>query len=460
MYSESEARKTRSLSICLIMVLSALGPVVSASFGTMEEMNSTLYVDGVEYEMVAINYWGDLDCTEVTDNDGNVEGYECEEDIDGDGESDQGFWFDDCDDSSGSWECVWQYVNPMYEEGNHSLTFEITNLETEVDVNLHVSIHSWDAMGGSDYWYSNGMMNTTTAGEISFSDAYMITDNSTCDGQIDINGDYSENGTSIGSMSWYFSGPCEYDGHLELEYDGLLWERVEITESEGIDNCDEIEGNWYCEIDYDDDGNFDWLNWYQDCEQDPVTGWECIVNFLDPLLMEGNHTMELSAEGLEAGYSYKLEISLETWEQMSGDQGEGELVTYFNGSSASTQFNLETSNYTCNARVNANLISGTWDSSGNFQYNDTVESPQFKFDGPCEIPPSPFTLTMDGVEHEQIQHFDYFDGCEEMFEYGNEDYECWMDDWDYDGDGEPKPTLKNKQYRKWGSAAWAEPLNK
>ncbi len=112
MYSESEARKTRSLSICLIMVLSALGPVVSASFGTMEEMNSTLYVDGVEYEMVAINYWGDLDCTEVTDNDGNVEGYECEEDIDGDGESDQGFWFDDCDDSSGR---LWETSGRLWE---------------------------------------------------------------------------------------------------------------------------------------------------------------------------------------------------------------------------------------------------------------------------------------------------------------------------------------------------------
>ncbi|MEO2114970.1 MAG: hypothetical protein ABGX21_01450, partial [Candidatus Poseidoniia archaeon] len=88
MYSESDARKTRSLSICLIMVLSSLGPIVSASEGHLE-MNSTLYVDGAEYEMVGIPFWGDiLDCTEMTDSDGNVEGYECGVDMDGDGGED------------------------------------------------------------------------------------------------------------------------------------------------------------------------------------------------------------------------------------------------------------------------------------------------------------------------------------------------------------------------------------
>ncbi|HIG33780.1 MAG TPA: hypothetical protein EYQ11_02725, partial [Candidatus Poseidoniales archaeon] len=245
MYSESDARKTRSLSICLIMVLSALGPIVSASEGHLE-MNSTLYVDGAEYEMVGIPFWGDiLDCNEVPDPDGNVEGYECSVDMDGDDMEDDYWFFVDCDDSTGIWECVWTYVVPMYDEGNHSLTVDVFDLETEVDVNLHVNIWTFDDMGGnSGYWEFDGTMNTTTAGEISFSDAYVITDNSTCHGQISIYGDYDEsapsplNGTSIGSMEWMFHGPCEYDGHLELEYDGMLWEQVGITQSEGIDDCE------------------------------------------------------------------------------------------------------------------------------------------------------------------------------------------------------------------------------
>ena len=435
MYSESDARKTRSLSICLIMVLSALGPVVSADYGYGHmEMNSTLYVDGTEHEMVGIPFWGDLECTEVVDPDGNVEGYECSQDVDGDGVEDDFWFFEDCDDSSGSWECVWNYVDPMYGEGNHSLTVDVFNLETEVDVNLYADIWTYDDMGGMDYWYFDGTMNTTTAGEVSFSEAYMITDNSTCHGQISVHGDYDGNGTSIGGMNWNFAGPCEYDGHLELEYDGMLWEQVGITESEGIDNCDEIEGNWYCEIDYDEDGNVDWLNSYEDCEEDPVTGWECVFEYLHPLLMEGNHSMDLTASGLEADYSYKLEIDLYTWERMAGEDDAGNLeYLYFNGSSTTTQFYFETTNYTCNAWVSAQLVSGTWDSSGNFQWNDSVESPEFKFDGPCEIPPSPFTLTMDGVEHEPIQHYDEYDECEED---GN-DFECWQSDWDFDGDGEP-----------------------
>ena len=46
---------------------------------------------------------------------------------------------------------------------------------------------------------------------------------------------------------------------------------------------------------------------------------------------------------------------------------------------------------------------------------------------------SSFTLTYDGVEWEEQWNYQTFDECEDM----GDGYECWNDDWDNDGDGEP-----------------------
>ena len=103
MYSESDARKTRSLSICLLVVLSVLGPLASADHDSHVGMNTTLFIDGIEYEMEEVPFWDSLDtCTENSDG-----GFECEMDTDGDGNNDAYHYFEDCDDSSGSWECVY-----------------------------------------------------------------------------------------------------------------------------------------------------------------------------------------------------------------------------------------------------------------------------------------------------------------------------------------------------------------
>ena len=57
----------------------------------------------------------------------------------------------------------------------------------------------------------------------------------------------------------------------------------------------------------------------------------------------------------------------------------------------------------------------------------------FHFNGPCEQPPSPFTLTYDGVEWEPVWDYEYYDDCEDV----GDGYECWDDDeseydWHYD----------------------------
>ena len=114
----NSVRKTRSLSICLIMVLSAVGPLATADHDSHVAMNSSLFISGDEYEMEEVPFWGELDsCTEYSDEDGDEGWFECESDSDGDGENDQYWWFEDCDDSSGEWVCTLTEVQPLIEEG-------------------------------------------------------------------------------------------------------------------------------------------------------------------------------------------------------------------------------------------------------------------------------------------------------------------------------------------------------
>jgi hypothetical protein len=448
MYSESDARKTRSLTICLIMVLSSLGPVASADHMNYGDghlnMHTTLFVDGAEYETIGIPFWGDLECYPHSDEQGDVYGYECEE-IDDNGDAIGGWWFEDCDDSTGTWTCIWQEVMPMYEHGNHTIEFEVTDLETEVDVELHVEIWTFDIFDTHQNWNYDATLNTTTAGEVDMT-AYLITENSTCQGEINIhgyiwsavNGSNESDWFEIGHKRWDFNGPCEGEGHLSLEYDGVNWEEIENDFDGEILDCDLIEGGWYCEIDWDMDGNTDDIHLLHDCEEDATTGdWVCVANYMHPLLMGGTHSMEIMAEDLPANGNYSLEIRLEAHEDMSMSDWTLPKV-YFNGSAANAEyfpFSFETSNFTCWAGVSAELRSGDWDATGNFMEHDIIENGRFGFDGPCEMRPSPFTLTIDGVDWEYIEHYEDYDNCSPDVEDGW--FICWHDEWDEDSDGLP-----------------------
>ena len=132
MYS---ARKTRSLSICLIMVLSAMGPVATlatADHDSIVGMNSSMIIDGDEYEMVEVPFWGDIiSCNDEGDY------YTCDVDLDGDGNYDGNWHFNDCEmDAAGEWECVYSEQSPLLDEGNYSIEFQVWVEDAEAEVGV------------------------------------------------------------------------------------------------------------------------------------------------------------------------------------------------------------------------------------------------------------------------------------------------------------------------------------
>ena len=73
----------------------------------------------------------------------------------------------------------------------------------------------------------------------------------------------------------------------------------------------------------------------------------------------------------------------------------------------SETFHLVTDNYTCGVNINVHLYEQHEDGSG---YR--VASGNFHFNGPCEQPPSPFTLTYDGMDYEIGYHYSTYDDCD------------------------------------------------
>ena len=439
MYS---VRKTRSLSICLIMVLSALGPLASADHDSHVAMNSSLFIDGAEYEMEEIPFWGELDsCTEYNSEDGDGGGYyECESDTDGDGEADETWDFEDCDNSSGEWICTYWTVHPLIEAGNYSLLFEVYDLEPNTNFSVSTSVHSWERHSGS--WDMNwgGYIDSDSAGDISSSETYLIVENATCSGYAHVSVHYAENGTnwssgdSLGSLAFHFDGPCEGDSHLELEYDGVQWEPyAHEYPGDQIMDCEEYGANWFCTMDWDGDGDADGLNQFENCHNSSGD-WECVEHYSDPIIEEGSYTMVIEAFDLESNESYLLEVAsydCEHWNCENEDRAD----YFFNGSTGSVTFNMAADNYSCNVGIQVSLMTVHWDnSSGGWSTNDQVEWRTFGFKGPCDMPPSPFTLYMDGVEHENTIHYSEYDECVEDYDH----FQCWQYDWDEDGDGDPE----------------------
>ena len=428
MYSESDARKTRSLSICLLMVLSVLGPLASADHDSHVGMNTTLFIDGIEYEMEEVPFWGSLDtCTE--NSDGN---FECEMDTDGDGNNDGYYYFEDCDDSSGSWECVYAEVQPLIDEGNYSLLFEVYNLEADTNFSVSINVYTDSIYGGwSQNW--NHYFDSDSTGQLNASGAYLDIQSEACSGYASIQVHYAANGSYMGSKYFWFDGPCDADSHMTLEYDGEEWEQEPQFQDWGtILDCDEYGASWFCTMDYNDDGYADGMSEFLDCELLSDGSWECVYSYHDPLIQPGNHTMTIDASGLDANESYVIMVDpqvCDMWNCYYPDESE----ILFNGSIGSGTFYLETDDYTCNANLHISIRTVQWDSSGQWYWYDQIESRNFRFSGPCEQPPSPFTLTVDGVEHEVTIHWNDYDNCEDD---GNH-FDCWNDDWDYDGDGEP-----------------------
>ena len=83
------------------------------------------------------------------------------------------------------------------------------------------------------------------------------------------------------------------------------------------DHCEESDGDswndydcWNDDWDNDGDGEPDWTNGEEDCE-DMGDGWQCEGWEQDPYIEAGNHTMEISVEGLESGEEYFIDVEIE-----------------------------------------------------------------------------------------------------------------------------------------------------
>ena len=115
--------------------------------------------------------------------------------------------------------------------------------------------------------------------------------------------------------------------------------------------------------------------------------------------------MILTVEDLTSGLNYSLWVETEVCSQMGCEFSE--IDTNFTATSDSEDitFYLATDDYTCNVNVFADVSEnhdGSWTSFTDY----------FHFNGPCEQPPSPFTLTYDGVDYEMNYHYSTYDDCD------------------------------------------------
>ena len=423
--------------------------------GPCEEPPSpfTLTYDGMEYEMEVHTEAFD-DCTDMGD------GYECMMgyDHDGDNETDDWdyWWFDyeQCEwsEDDGVWHCVMHEMPPHIEEGNHSMELEVAGLEVGEAYQLHLRYGTSNPMQGEDLEDASFLWNATSETE-SFS-FHIETDNYTCQAGVEADLeviDEDGDGHHLFGDDFWFMAPCEMPpSPFTLTYDGVEWELEVVTEQ--FEDCTDMDDGYYeCEIDHGD-GHYDYMHFeYEQCEWSEDDGvWYCEVHSPHhPFIEEGNHSMELHVEGLEVGDSYHLWINAFECNEVTGCTGNHLEAYDWNATSEEEvfEFNMETSNWTCSASVEA-WLSGV-DEDGN---HHTIFQQEFWFDGPCEAPPSPFTLTYDGVEWDWDLDLEQFENCTQSDGHhgddhdghhgddhdGHHDGQGWQCEWghDWDGDGE------------------------
>ena len=389
--------------------------------GPCEEPTSpfNLTYDGVEYEM-EYEFMEFDDCTDMG-------GYwECEygHDWDGDGQVDDYdyyyFMHEDCEwsETDTVWHCLIDASPPAINEGNHTMSLLIEDLVVGEDYTLDFfaeTCSQQNCEGGNDTVH-----NFTATAESETVVFYVETDNYTCQLHIGIwLGSVDEYG--VDEIFWEgfdFRGPCfTPPSPFTLTYDGVEYE-MEIHY--GVyDDCTDA-GNWY-QCDNYTDGYSDSFG-YNDCEwSEADMVWHCVLDMERPTIEEGNHTMELMVEGLEVGDNYSVTINHSQCQVMDGCESE-----YNNHDFTATDenetvvFYLETDNSTCDVGIWVEI-----DHEGSHMFSEG-----FDFKGPCQMPPSPFTLTYDGVEYEMDYEFMEYDDCTDM----DGDWECeYGHDWDGDG---------------------------
>ena len=416
--------------------------------GPCEEIPSpfTLYYDGMEYALEYNNMTGFDDCEyRIMYGD-----YECWTDIDWDGDGETDYtdyrYFEDCTNGTAGWECVEWYDSPFVEAGNHSGWLDVDGLDPEGSYVLEwydTRCTRYGCEGMSGNWggpfnESNEWDYDSASGLWTHDGYYFHTDNYTCNYgsefrlyEVGMDEDGNWWHEDMLYEEWFnFNGPCEeIPSPFTLYIDGEEY----AYDNMSFDHCQEYEDGWECWIDFDGDGEMD-HHWsvLEDCSN-LSTGWECVYTWESPYIEAGNHSMTLDTE-VEDGISYVIEFRIDVCQKMEGCDDDWFEVT-FNASSdiMGVDFYLETDNYTCNVNVHVMLEEVEWGDQDDWWRTNYLYGESFEFNGPCEDPPSPGDLYYDGVLWEQIIHYDAFDQCEEY-----DEFECWQDDWDYDGDGEPE----------------------
>ena len=166
MYSESDQERRGHLPIEI-----RIGSAASADHEHVG-MNTTLFIDGIEYEMEEVPFWGSLDT--CTDNDG----YQCEMDTDGDGNNDATITSKTATTALevGS---VYAEVQPLIDEGNYSLLFEVYNLEADTNFSVSINVYTDSIYGGwSQNW--NHYFDSDSTGQLNASGAYLDIQSEAC----------------------------------------------------------------------------------------------------------------------------------------------------------------------------------------------------------------------------------------------------------------------------------------
>ena len=393
-----------------------MGNTITDMLGPCEEPevpHVELYYDNgsgpVMYEMIWEYEQFDV-CNEYEEEDGHTY-WECEVDYDGDGNPDDYWGFEHCewDNSTGTYLCeAWPEV-PHLEPGYYEFTGNISNLEVGADYELYANyyLNTQDNYESNNAWFS---WNNSNESQI-------------IDGlELDINEymcslhlqfDVYMNGSHLMHGQFSFGGDCEEMPELpspfELYYDNgtgpVMWEP--IFHYDEHDNCTQYDdGYWECEVDYDEDGNTDWYNGYENCEWDNNSmTYLCEAWWDYPILEPGNYTFTLNVSGLEAGEWHELE-----W--------------WFNGNYDGMSFNatdeyehfewdIEIDEYMCGFGMDFHLM----------HYNGMSYSDYFHFKGLCEEMPSPFELSYDNgsgtaVMWEMDWNWEEHDDCTQYDEEG------------------------------------------
>ena len=353
-------------------------------------------------------------------------------------------WFEECDDSTGVWICQVWWMAPEIGAGDHDMTWNVTDLGADTQYKVEWNVQTHQNMGTWDYadeeFTFNATGNSQSQDVFELIDWSLETDNSTCGVSINV---WLYENESDGSGNWWFSqvaadgfdfkGPCEQPpSPFTLYYDGVEHERVAHNMT-GFEWCDEYyEGDghsWFeCYIDYDGDGNWDDIWGFDECSN-LSTGWECVEWYEDPFLAAGNHSMTLDTGGLETGLNYSVAIQIDISTQQGGENEDGYEDFTASSDTYSTSGHIETDNFTCNLNIYVDLYENESDGSGGWWHHH-IAWDHFNFRGPCEQPPSPFTLYYDGMEYERVAHnMTGLDWCDE---YEEGWFECYID---YDGDG-------------------------